>query len=422
MMRRWEQQQPVNAVQVAWLKRSFRPAEIETASARVLQRLLESGSGRRPGPKPAGENLFAFRQAALPGDWRGQLQSAVTDELNTPYRPGESPFRISVFDVPRQGQFLMLGYRHLLADARSIALLMHDIIHQAADPDGGPPEYAPRIGANSLRDLFPAAFRWSRLPAIVWNSTGELWKSRRCRKLPCADQDDLRMEFRVHQMSLPRAALQRRSRELQATCNDLLLASILEWFAREYPPQGSRRRELAAATLVDLSGRAAVPQPYAFGQYLSQFVVRAKVTAEMPFEAIVRLVSQQTAAGKELAPLLLNVQSFELLARQWDLLPWVRRPHHLPWAVPVLAGVSNVNLRSVIGWEGEALPVRNYFRGTCTTNLLPLMLGITTFRETCSLTTTHRPAIFTAGQMDELAAHVGGRLFGTEATQRRAAA
>jgi hypothetical protein len=421
MMLRWEQQQPVNAAQVAWLKNTFRPSEIEAAIARVLQRLLHSGAGRRPGAKPAGEELFAFRHTVLPGDWRVPLQSAVTDELNTPYRRGESPFRISLFDVPRQGQFLMLAYRHLVADARSIALLLHEIIHQTADPAGGPPEYAASIGATSLREMFPAAYRWSRIPSVAWNSTSEVWKSRRCRKLPCADHNDLRMEFRVHQHSLPLTALQRLSRELRVTFNDLLLASVLEWFAREYPPQGSRRRELAAATLVDLSGRAAVPQPFAFGQYLSQFVVRAAVTAEMPFEAIVRLVARQAATGKEVAPLLRNARSFEFLAREWDLLPAVRRPAHLPWALPVLAGVSNVNLRGVVGLEGEALPVRNYFRATCTTSLLPMMLGITTVRDSCSLTSTHRPAIFTARQMDNLAAHIGERLFGAEVVQRRAA-
>jgi hypothetical protein len=422
MMLRWEQQQPVNAAQVAWLKNSFRPSEIEAASARVLQRLLELGSDGGPCRRPGGERLFAFRQATLPGDWRGPLQSAVTDELNTPCRPGESPFRISVFDVPRQGQFVMLAYRHVIADARSIALLLHEIIHQSVDPARGPPEFAPRIGAHSLRELFPAAFHWSRLPAVAWNSINEVWKSRRCRKLPCANQNDLRMEFRIHQFSLPLESQQRLSRELRATFNDLLLASVLEWFAREFPsPRGSRRRELAAATIVDLCGRTAVPQPFVFGQYLSQFVVRAAVTAEMPFEVLVRLVARQTAAGKEITPLLLNVRSFEFLAREWDLLPRVRRPAHLPWALPVLAGVSNVNLGGIVGEAGEALPVRNYFRGTCTTNLLPMMLGITTMRDTCSLTTTHRPAIFTARQMDDLAAHVGERLFRKEVAQQRAA-
>jgi hypothetical protein len=41
-----------------------------------------------------------------------------------------------------------------------------------------------------------------------------------------------------------------------------------------------------------------------------------------------------------------------------------------------------------------------------------MMLSITTLGETCSLTSTHRPAMFTAEQMDDLAAHVGCRLFG----------
>ena len=203
MMLRWEQQQPLNAAQVAWLTKAFGPSEIEAASAHVVQRLLDSGPDGRHGREPAWEKLFAFRHQVLPGDWRAALRSAVTDELNARCQPGESPFRIAVFDVPGEGQFLMLAYRHLVADARSIALLLHEIIHQAVHPASRPPDFAPHIGGGSLRDLFPDAFHWSQVPAVVWNSTSEVWKSRYCRKLPGAERDDLRMEFRVHQCSLP---------------------------------------------------------------------------------------------------------------------------------------------------------------------------------------------------------------------------
>jgi hypothetical protein len=137
---------------------------------------------------------------------------------------------------------------------------------------------------------------------------------------------------------------------------------------------------------------------------------------------IVRLIAQQTKACKPVFPLLMTARGFEFLCREWDLIPRVRRPGHLPWALPILAGVSNVNLSPIVGHEGAALAVQNYFRGMCVTNLLPMMLGVTTLRDTCTLTTTHRPAVFTAMQMDDLAAHIGWRLFGAARTHSSEAA
>lgn len=420
MMFRWEQKQPVNAVQVAWLQDSFRPSEIQSAATRVLQRLLRSKSGRGPDEKGDFAELFDFQHAAIVGDWVGRIQSAVTDELNTPYLPGRPVFRVSAFDLPKQGQFLLLGYRHAIADARSISLLLNEMTHSLTSPEAQAPRYAATINDQSLSELFPEEYRWSAVPGVVWHAVTELWKSLWCRKLEASDPADLRMEFRLHQLSLPLATLKAQCRHYGVTLNDLILAAMMEWFAREFPGRKSLRNHLAAATLVDLSGRAPESQPYAFGQFLTSFAARAPITAELPFDQIVRLVAHQTQACKRISPLLHSARGFELMAREWDLVPLVRRPTHLPAAFPLFGGISNVNLPAVIGETNDSL--RNYFRGTCVTNLLPMMLSITTVRDSCSLTTTYRPAIYTAAQMDDLAAHLGHRLFGQAASVRRAAA
>src|SRR5579864_5603710 len=139
MMLRWEQLQPVNAVHVAWLENSFRPSEIEAATTRALQRLLKSSPGRSVGQAASSSDLFEFSHCKISGDWTGHLQSVVTGELNTLYTPGRPPFRISAFDLPQQGQFLTLAYRHAIADARSITLLLHEIIHYLSSPVAQPP-------------------------------------------------------------------------------------------------------------------------------------------------------------------------------------------------------------------------------------------------------------------------------------------
>lgn len=422
VMLRWEQQQPVNAVHVAWLQKPSRPADIVAAASRALERLLKSNPGRTQDQQSPIVELFDFRHVIVAPEWHGRIEAAVTDQLNTPYLPGRPLFRITVVDIPGQGQFLIFGYRHVIADARSIALLLHEIVLYLTSPTAPPPDYAATIGDENLDRLFSSEYRWRRVPAVAWNVVRELWKSLRCIRLRSSDADDLRMEFRLHHTSLPVAVLKTRCHRYGVTVNDLILAAMMEWFAQEYPGENSRRNELAAATLVDLSGRTPVPQPYVFGQCLSSFVVRVPITAEMSFEEIVRLISKQTPSCKRVSPLLLNARSFEFLAREWDLIPLARRPAHLPAVLPLLAGVSNVNLPGIVGQANGPQALRNYFRGTCVTSLLPMMLCITTIGDSCSLATTYRSAIFSPAQMDDLAAHLGRRLFDQETVQRRAAA
>jgi len=422
MMLRWEKLHPVNAVHIAWLQNAIDPLAMQAAITRVIGRLLKTSGSQSIDCSSTGGELFEFHHATIVGDWRSQLESAVSDELNTPYAPGKSPFRISLFDVPNEGQFLVVGYRHVVADGRSISLLLHEIIHKATAPAAESYDFETRLDAKGLRQLFPAEYSWRRIPEVAWSSASSLWKSLWCRRLPPNDPGDLNMEFRFHQTALPVAVLKNLSHRFDVTFNDLILASLLEWLARTIPANGSRRRYLGVASLVDVNSRAPLPQADAFGQYLSPFVVRVPVTADMPFNEIVRLIAEQSKACKAVTPLIMTARGFEFLCREWDLIPRVRRPEHLPWALPLLAGVSNVNLRPIVGRAGGALPVQNYFRGMCVTNLLPMMLGVTTLRDTCTLTTTHRTAVFSALQMDDLAANIGWRLFGVEKDQSSVAA
>lgn len=411
MMLRWEQLHPVNAAHVAWLHDSIPVSQIETAAERVFERLLQASHPIAGRTRSERERPFEFRDLVLQGDWRQHLEQAVTRELNTPFEDGQSPFRVRVINVCGQGQFLILAYRHVVADARAVALLQHELIGRLTNPGSQNSRITTVVGGQSLCELFPAEFHWRRMPAVACHMASELWRSRRCTRLTAINPDDLRMDFRVHQTSLSLAALKSCCHRLRATVNDLILASVLEWFASWLPDRQDGHPDLAVATLVDLSSRGKIAQPLAFGQFLSQFAVRAPVTTDLAFEEIVRLVSQQTASQKQIRPLIYNSIGFELLSRLWDLIPLTRNPRHLPAVLPLLAGVSNVNLSDIAGANGFPPTVCGYFRGTCVTNLLPMMLSLTSMGDTVSLTTTHRPVFFSAEQMANLAAHVGRRLF-----------
>ncbi|MFN0055368.1 MAG: hypothetical protein ACKV0T_24750 [Planctomycetales bacterium] len=426
MMLRWEQLQPVNAIQVAWLNGSYSAATVCAAATRVLQRLLRLPSSVHRGIELNPDALFSFSHRLGVGDWRAHLESLVTDELNNPYLTGEPPIRITLLELRPEGQFLAFGYRHVIADARSTALVMHEIMKELSHPAGStgatPSFPSLHVGGQSIRELFPTEYGWLPTLRFGWHLVQEWWKSQHCVRLPMIAPENDRMEFRIHQTALPMSALQEHCRRLQGTMNDLLIASILDWFARRGTSRSKRRTDLAVATLVDLCHRGAPPQPLAFGQFLSQFVVRAPVRRGASFADLVRLTAERTGPLKQVAPLVRSARGFDFLARLWDLVPAIRRPAHLPAVLPLVGGISNVNLRSIVGSEGASPVVRNYFRGTCVTNVLPMMLSLTTVRDMATLTTTHRPAYFTPQEMDDLAAHVTQRLFGEGVAAERVAA
>jgi hypothetical protein len=401
MMLRWEAQHPVNAMQIAQLNRSVSMGTACAAADRVFRRLV-------PGSL---QSLFEFAYQPFVGDWRAVLEDAVTDELNRPYDGAAPPWRLTLFESPRDGQFLALGYRHVIADARSIVLVLHEIVRQMLAPSTRLKGFETENRPECLRDLYPWEFRWRRLPSQAWRQMAELWASWRAFRPRCRDPGDLRMEFGIHDTALPLAGLKATARRYDATVNDLVFAAILEWLARRFPlSERGRRPDLSVAVLADLSSRADSPLPRAFGQYLSQFAIRLPIAAETPFGEVVRHAARCSRTAKRTDRLIDAARGFDILSRVWDWFPPLRRPAVLPALIPLLAGVSNVQIGSIVSDPLLQTAIRSYLRGTCVTNVLPMMLSLTTVGDYCTLTTTHRPTVFTAEEMKDLAAHVGDRL------------
>ena len=415
MMQRWEQHQAVNAVHIARFRRRISPQAAEAAAQRVLERLLQVSHVNDAAAPIESKQLFDFQSVQHIGHWQLPLEETVSQELNTPFLDGTSPFRVRLIEATGQETFLVFVYRHVIADARAVALVVHELLCEINDGDQHPASSRAVVGGPSLREMFREEFQWHRWPAIAWHLVREWCRARRCVRLQPAVPNDLRMVFQIHETALPLQALKDQCCQFGATVNDLLLAAVLEWFAARLPGNRLWRKNLSAAVLVDLSHRGDTTQSKAFGQFVSQFVVRASASSNCSLSEILQRVSAQTSPQKHNRPLIYNSIGFELLARLWDLFAFVREPSHLAGALPLLAGVSNVNLKSIVVPDNTPAIVDSYYRGTCVTSMLPVMVSITSVHDTVSLTTTHRPALFTSDEIKDLARHVCCRLFGATA-------
>ena len=77
------------------------------------------------------------------------------------------------------------------------------------------------------------------------------------------------------------------------------------------------------------------------------------------------------------------------------------------------AAVSNVNLTGLLPPPRVPLSVQSYLRTTCATQFAQAIVCLTTHDGLCSLTSTHRDAVYGLAEMRRLGQHVVEMLFGT---------
>ena len=228
------------------------------------------------------------------------------------------------------------------------------------------------------------------------------------------------MSFQVHSESLPLAELKRSAERWDVTVGELMIASMLEWFLQQDQPHPvslwSPNR--CVSSMIDLTRRAQPKCPQLFGQYLSPLNVMAGRRATS-FEG---LLNQVKTTARPTHAVTHSLRSLRGLAVNAQLLSRCPRAFANWWQegqFPVSGTLSNVQLNATLLPSRVPLSVVNYLRGSCATQFSPMMLCLTTFRDTCSLTTTHRDAVYSAQEIRELAKHVTERAFGQAVTAQQ---
>ncbi len=417
MMAYWERLHPVNAVQVAEITLKLDPEVLHTAVDRVFRKFRSAGpSGGWPTTSPNGESLHGDvfpRFDVLSESSSHPLESLVTDLLNQPFSDFESPFRVGLAQS-NDRQYLWLSYRHSIADARSIAILLQNLLEElSVDQSVDLPLTIERTRL-SVVDLFPDDARRIGWLSSTLSSLKALWTLHRCHRSPPANLDDFRMTFQVHAERLPLKVIQQRARQSNVTIGELVIASMLEWFLIEDRTRPNIRwsPNRCVNVLVDLSGRADPKQTHLFGQFLAPWNITANQLRERTFDDIVKRVSKITRMASGIPENLRCLRGLLVNSRAVTMIPIGWRHRYQEFLFPVSGAFSNVNLRSVLAPPRTPLPVTNYFRGTCATQFSPMILCLTTINETCSLTSTHRDSVYSRDEMNALGKHVSDRIIG----------
>ena len=160
MMGYWERLHPVNAVQIAELPHPVSPDDLQSAISRLFCKFLGADADSRWPMLKDDSNLnltiseirAEFR--VLPETSDHRLESLVTELLNCPFSKDQPPFRVGIADA-KHTRYVWLSYRHAIADARSISLLMQNLLEELAWAGAGELPLLVERDERSLSSFFP---------------------------------------------------------------------------------------------------------------------------------------------------------------------------------------------------------------------------------------------------------------------------
>ncbi len=419
MMAYWESLHAINAVQVSEISVEVAPADLQAATDRLFRKFQAAGPGGWPSLSPSGSAAggdVKVRFQVLSQLDSHPLELLVTSLLNEPFADNEPPFRVGLAEQAGT-RYLWLSYRHSIADARSIAMLLQNLLEELAWTGADELSLGITRSTQSLVDFFPQEARRTNFLRSIGPAVKTMWNLSRCHRRPPVDPTAFSMTFQVHAEQLQLSSLRTRAKELKATVGELVMAAMLDWFIqqdRPLPPDfWSPNR--CISVLADLASRAEPKRSSLFGQFLSPLNISANSDRRLSFEGLVQHVRQSALALNGITQNLRTLRGLQFNAFCLHQFNRSFANSQQEFSFPISGTLSNVNLPAILPVPRVPVPVINYFRGTCATQFSPMILCLTTVKETCTLTSTHRDTVYSGTEMRELARHVMNRAFGITA-------
>lgn len=417
MMDYWERFHPINAVHVAEISQACSQDGLQTAVRRLFGKFLAADASQGwpmlTGDRDSIDRDITVQFCILPEASGHPLESLITDQLNRPFSDNELPIRVGLAHG-RHSRYLWMSYRHAVADGRSVSLLMQNLLEELSWGSTGELPLLVERKRCSVSDLFPQKSRGAAGLRSVISSLKSLWSVGRCHRQHPVDPNSFRMSFQVHAEQLSLAALQRQAKSWMVSIGELVLAAMLEWFLQQdsSEPHSVWAPSRCLSVLVDLRGRAASKPLQQFGQYLSPVNITANYRRHVTFEDLLHQVRGKACSASAVANSLDSLRGLLFNSSLVRRMPRAFANRYQEFLLPVSGALSNVNLNTVLPPPRSDVSVANYLRGTCATQLSPMILCLTTIRDTCTLTTTHRDAVYSAEEMRSLVHWVMRRAFG----------
>jgi hypothetical protein len=412
LTRRWESVHPYNAAQMLCLRGRL---DVDTATGTWGESLRALGLGRvrvcsrdRIHLDVLNGELARYPVRALPVG--SSLAEHLTTELNRRFDdPDEPPYR--PFLLQRENDFYFgVVYQHWVADSVSIRAVLGEWFTRLFDPSTARtrPLLHPREG---YWGLFGARNGW-KLDETLMASVRSHLRHRRVRKVRTAGAEDYPVRVTIHEAPSGLIdQLRGLAREQQVKVHDLLLAAVAQVSDQFVPAQLRRNRpDLSVGAIVDLRRHATTDLRQTFGLFLGFTNVVCGRNDLRDWPRLLRSVAAQNRIHKKtgLAQASLVWMMAALAADRF--VPNDELYHFYRKELPMLGGLSNVNLNDTWAARYHPEPLLEYLRVSPTGPLVPLVFSTTTLGSKLSFALTCRDALLPPHSTNAMAAAFVNRL------------
>lgn len=414
VMLRWEEIRPYNAVHIIELNDlSLSAVRLSKSVAAVFSAVgltsVRFNRSRKAVQYRSVGHPLKIAEVELQTASNEELSGLMTDKLSDFFAANEdSPFRITLARQTRANgvsatQYLVIGYRHAIADAQSIVLLVKAILDHYRDGLVKPPSLT--CNAAGLRDTFRRDTSWETAIPRLGKLSLELLQGLRCHRPKSSDLSSTFETCKVHCADIETAKLKAAAKRHHASVQNFLMAAQAEAIAEVFGKSPARRitanQRLAVTAMLDLRRYADGKLDNAIGQFLGMLAVRPKVQATSDFSSLIEFVKSQNERSKQRREIFWAINSMLLMVRIWDAMPLSVNRDLARKLYPFVCALSNVNLAAPVDREIDDGVITNYFRGANLGVLVPLVLSNTTVGSKVNLCTTRKDAVYSESEVDQ---------------------
>lgn len=413
-MLRWEEIRPYNAVHVIEFEGlHLNASRLESSIKKVLQSAgvaeVTFDRARRSAKFQSEGQIPDVVEIDLDDTSRSVLSQLMTQQLSETFSNQENcPFRF-ILANPKLGtaasnkQYLIVGYRHVVADAHSIVLLLKAILdHYRHDIS---PHPVLNANAAELRKVFVKDTGWQTAVPRTSKLAAELLQGIQIARPIASDRSSTVEISKIHPPQIEATELKLAAKKYGASVQDFLMAAEAEAIAEVFGSSCHRslkeNQRLAVTSIIDLRRYAKGAYEHSIGQFLGMLAVRPKAKMASEFSSLIQFVKTRNDHEKKKRSFFWAINSMSLMARIWDRLPLSINRDLARKLHPLACALSNVKLGAPIKQEINDGLITNYFRGANLGVLVPLVLSNTTVGNKVSFCTTHKDAVYSTAEVDQ---------------------
>jgi len=411
VMLQWSALHPYNAVHTYRLAGPLDLASLRGAIQEALDfnglGVVEIDAGEGRYRHRRGDALLPLEIEVLagPGSPEECLSEHLARELNRPFdRPRCRPFRFSVVEGGGAFHDVSLIYDHWTTDGVGARLLMRHVLGRYLHWDIADNRHPLDLYPGTYREVFGHRLAGRRITRSLMHAIRNWIAGRATWRPAYASQRQMAVE---HVQGVAAAGtverLRRFARANGASVHDVFLAALAAAMIPFLPKRsaGGRLRDLALGTIVDARPDANVDLGETLGTFLGYHVVRLSGECEGDLADWTRRVAAQTRAIKRRRGHLDAAVNLRMADAVWARLKKPeRRVHFLRRAMPLTAGVSNVQVRDAWIERRGAGRILDFRRAVSCGPALPLVLLPTTFGRRLNVAITYRSTGFARSKIE----------------------